>query len=89
MIFTRHALSPWLSLVDRDRFASAVDRVQDHQPTTIASGHSPAITGKSVDQVLALARRLPDAEPRPAPDQVVLDQILAASRNKPGAHARP
>jgi flavorubredoxin len=84
VMFTHHALSPWLSLVDRDRFARAVDRIQDHQPTTIASGHSPAITGASVDQILALTRRLPDAEPPPAPDQVVLDHILAASGDNPG-----
>jgi hypothetical protein len=32
----------------------------------------------SVDQVLAFARRLPDAEPPPAPDQTALDHILGA-----------
>jgi hypothetical protein len=79
VMFAHHALSPWLSLVDRDRFSSTVDRVQDQRPTVIASGHSPTITGAGVDQALALARRLPDAEPPPAPDQVVLDHILAAS----------
>ena len=79
VMFAHHALSPWLSVVDRDWFASTVDRVQDQRPTVIASGHSPTITGAGVDQALALARRLPDAEPPPAPDQVVLDHILAAS----------
>lgn len=83
VMFTHHALCPWLSLVDRDRFARTVDRVQDYQPTVIASGHSPVITGAGIDQVLALARRLPEAEPPPAPDQVVLDHILATSAEAP------
>lgn len=78
-MFTRHALSPWLNLVDPDRYARTVDRVRDCQPTAIASGHSPTITGSSIDHVLDLARRLPDAEVPPAPDQVVLDHLVTGA----------
>lgn len=78
VMFTHHALSPWLSLVDRDQFARTIDRVQNCQPTAIASGHTPTITGAGIQHVLDLARRLPDAEVPPAPDQVVLDHILAS-----------
>lgn len=78
VMFGFHALSPWLNLVDSDHFGRVVDRVQSCQPSTIVSGHSPAITGTGVNQVLALTRRLPATEPPPAPDQVVLDHILAA-----------
>jgi hypothetical protein len=77
VMFGFHALSPWLSLVDRNRFARTVDRLQSYQPHTIVSAHSPAITGAGVDDVLALTRRLPDAEPPSAPDQVVLNHIVA------------
>jgi hypothetical protein len=83
VMFGLHALSPWLNLVDSDRFARTVDRVQGYQPRTIVSAHSPAITGTGVEQVLALTRRLPDAEPPPQPDQVVLDHILAANGDDP------
>ncbi|HEX6416890.1 MAG TPA: MBL fold metallo-hydrolase [Acidimicrobiales bacterium] len=79
VMFGLHALSPWVSLVDADRFSATVDRVAQHRPATIVSAHSPAITGAGVDQVLALTRRLPGATPPPPPDQVALDDILAAA----------
>jgi flavorubredoxin len=83
VMFTHHALAPWLSLVDHDRYAATVDRLQVHHPVTIASGHSPVITGGAVEQVLALARRLPDAEPPPPPDQTALGHILDAIAEPP------
>jgi hypothetical protein len=85
VMFNLHALAPWLSVVDRDRFAATVDRVESYRPHAVASGHSPAITGAKVDEVLALTRRLPDAEPPPPPDQAVLDHILAANGDDPNA----
>jgi hypothetical protein len=87
VMFTHHALAPWLSLVDRDRYAATVDRLRDHQPAAIASAHSPVITGAGVDDVLALARRLPDTDPPPAPDHAVLEHILAAIGGRPAASA--
>lgn len=78
-MFTHHALSPWLSLVEADRFARAVDRVQDCRPTVIASGHSPTIIGTHIEQALTLARRLPSAEVPPAPDQAALDHVIASA----------
>lgn len=76
VMFGLHALAPWVSVADNDRFARTVDRLQAYRPHAIAAAHSPAITGAGVDQVLALTRRLPDAEPPPPPDQLVLDQLL-------------
>jgi hypothetical protein len=89
VMFTHHALAPWLSLVDRERYAATVDRLQDHRPVTIVSAHSPAITGTGVDEALALARRLPDADPPAAPDQTALEHILAAVAGQPDAATRP
>jgi len=82
-MFTHHAVSPWLRLVDRDRFARTVDRIQEYRPRVIASGHSPVISGERVEQAFALAHRLPYEEPPPAPDQNVLEQIIAASARNP------
>lgn len=74
---THHALSPWVGLVDRARFAAEVDRVRALGMTSIATAHSPLITPSRVDEAFALLRDIPDAPVPPAPDQNVLDVILA------------
>jgi len=45
--------------------------------TTIASAHSPLITGTSVDTAFDLLVDLPNVEVPPAPDQAVLDAIIS------------
>jgi flavorubredoxin len=77
-MFAFNALAPWLRLVDEDRFSAEVQRMADLGITAVLSGHSPAITGSSVDKVLSMTRALPRADCPPAPDQAVLDLILAA-----------
>ncbi len=74
-----HALSPWVGLVDRQRYAAEVDRVRALGMTTIATAHSPLITPGSVDDAFELLRGVPDATVPPAPDQTTLDMILAAA----------
>lgn len=74
---THHALSPWVGLVDRARFAAEVDRVGALGITSIATAHSPLITPDRVDEAFALLRDIPDVPVPPAPDQNVLDTILA------------
>lgn len=76
-MFSHHALSPWLGLVDRDRYAAEVDRVQALGMTTIATAHSPLIAGEHVGEAFDLLRGLPDVPAPPLPDQSVLDAILA------------
>lgn len=77
-MFGHHGLSPWLRLVDRDRYAADVDRVQALGMTTIATAHSPLIAGDHLAAAFALGvRGLPDVPPPPLPDQTVLDAILA------------
>ncbi len=46
--------------------------------TTIASAHSPVITGPRVEQAFDMLGRLADAEPPPCPDQAVLEAMLTA-----------
>lgn len=71
-------VSPWLRLVDPDRYAATVDRVAALRPTVLAGCHTPAVTGALVADAIAAARRAPDAAFDPEPDQSVLDAIVAA-----------
>ena len=74
---THHALSPWVGLVDRARYAAEVDRVRALGMTSIATAHSPLIAPGDVDEAFALLRGIPDAAVPPAPNQNALDAILA------------
>jgi flavorubredoxin len=76
-MFCHHALSPWVAIVDRHRFAAEVERVRAMGMTTIATAHSPLITSDAVDDAFSLLCRLPDAAVPSAPDQAVLDSALA------------
>ncbi|WP_100501159.1 oxygen-binding di-iron domain-containing protein [Geodermatophilus chilensis] len=75
-MFVHHALSPWVGLVDRARYAAEVDRVRAMGMTTIATAHSPLIEGRSVADAFDLLRDLPDVPVPPVPDQDALDHIL-------------
>jgi flavorubredoxin len=78
-MFIHNAVSAWLSMVDLDRYAANVDRIQALGMTTIAAAHSPVITGASVAQAFDLARELPLIPPPPVPDQAALQAILSGS----------
>jgi flavorubredoxin len=77
-LFALGAVSPWLSMVDVDKFGRSVDAVQALDVTTIASCHSPVLEGPHIAAALAHVRRLPTLEPLRLPDQAVLDGIVAA-----------
>ena len=70
--------SPWVSLVDGDRFAADCRRIEDLRPTAIASGHSPTIERSHVERAFEMLRSLPTVAAPPQPGQPVLDQIVAA-----------
>jgi flavorubredoxin len=76
-MFTHHALSPWLAMVDDGRCRHHVEGVRGLGATTIASAHSRLITGASVDVAFDLLVDLPKVEVPPAPDQAVLDAIVS------------
>lgn len=71
-------VSPWLDLVDDDKFQRAVDRVAELAPSVLAGCHTPAITGANVDHAIANTRRVPSATVPPQPDQAVLETIQQA-----------
>jgi flavorubredoxin len=78
-MFAHHALSPWVAMVDRERFATEIERVRTMGMTTIATAHSPLITPGTIADAFSLLGRLPDATVPPAPDQAVLDSVLTGA----------
>jgi hypothetical protein len=69
--------SPWVHLVDRDRFRRVLDDVRRLQPTQILSSHLPASAGASLERFLTLLDTLPDAEPSVAPDHEAFKYMAA------------
>jgi flavorubredoxin len=83
-LFALGAVSPWLSLVDADKYAAYVDQTQGLDIKTVATCHNPVIEGPFIEQAFARIRELPAIAPPPMPDQSVLDQIIAATSEPPG-----
>jgi len=77
-LFSFGAVSPWLTMVDYDKFGHSVDRVQNLDITTIAGCHTPVLEGPFIQQALDTTRGFPSVTPPPLPDQSVLDQIILA-----------
>ena len=75
-MFALGAVSPWISLVDPDKYGEYVNRTQSLDIATIASCHSPVIEGPFIEQAFARFRELPSLGPMALPDQSVLDQII-------------
>jgi flavorubredoxin len=75
-MFALGAVSPWISLVDTDKYGEYVGRTQGLDIATIASCHSPVIEGPFIEQAFARFRELPSLEPMSLPGQSVLDQII-------------
>jgi flavorubredoxin len=78
-LFAFGAVSPWLSLVDHDKYNRYVDTVQRLDITTIAGCHTPVIEGELIQQAFTHTRAFPSVEPPPLPNQSILDQIIAAT----------
>jgi len=78
-LFAFGAVSPWLAMVDHDKFGRFVDTVQGLDITTIASCHSPVLEGPLIQQAFDHIRAFPSVSPPPLPDQSILDQIIAAT----------
>jgi len=78
-LFALGAVSPWLSMVDPDKFGACVDRTQKLDIATIASCHSPVIEGPFIERAFQRIRELPSLEPMVLPGQSVLDQIIEAT----------
>jgi len=71
-------VSPWLSLVDDQRFQRTVDRIEALDPSAIVGCHTPVIRRAMVPTALATSRRSPTASYLPQPDHSVLLEIQRA-----------
>lgn len=78
-MFAFGAISPWLSMVDEEKYGRYVDRTQALDITTIAGCHTPVIEGPFIQRAFAHVRQLPTLDPPPMPDHSVLEQIIAAT----------
>ena len=78
-LFAFGAVSPWLAMVDHDKFGRFVDTVQGLDITTIAACHTPVIEGPFIQQAFDQVRAFPSTNPPNLPDQSILDQIIAAT----------
>jgi flavorubredoxin len=78
-LFAFGAVSPWLAMVDPDKYGRFVDTIQGLDITTIAACHTPVIEGPFIQQAFDAIRALPASPPPPLPNQSVLDQIIAAT----------
>lgn len=75
--------SPWVSLVDRERFSQVIDRVRRLQPSRILSSHLPAADGRSLERLLRVVGTVPDTEPAVAPDHEEFALMVAAMTAPP------
>jgi flavorubredoxin len=78
-LFALGAVSPWLTMLDTDKYGRYVDSIQGLDITTIAPCHSPVIEGPFIERAFNRIRQLPTLDPPTLPDQSVLDQIVAAT----------
>jgi flavorubredoxin len=76
-MFMHHALSPWISMVDTDRYAESVAVSRGLEMSAIASAHSPVIPAETVDAAYDLILEMPSITPPPCPDQSALEAVLA------------
>ncbi len=76
VMYGLHGLSPWLELVDTDRFAATVRDVQKHGMSTIVSAHSPVIDGAALETAFDMMANLAGVQPPLCPDQSVLEALL-------------
>jgi flavorubredoxin len=71
-------VSPWLQLVDDEKFQLTVDRVEALGASFIAGCHTPIVGRNEVGKAIDFTRKSADAIVAPQPDQQVLDQIQIA-----------
>ena len=79
------AMTPWLDLVDPVKWDAAVAGLETLGATTIASCHSPVITGAHVGAAFDLLRAAPSAPGMPMPGQADLEAMIQATAVAPAA----
>jgi len=75
--------SPWLDVVDTERFGAEVSRLAWLDIRTIATCHGPTVDQGMVPRALEAMALLPGMSAPPQPAQPVLDEIVAAMAAAP------
>jgi len=68
--------SPWIHMVDPDRFVASLQPLRAMAPSAILSTHLPPAVGRT-EQLLDTISAAPMADPFVGPDQAALEQMLA------------
>ena len=68
--------SPWIHVVDHDKFLSTVEPVRQMDPGVILSTHLPPVVGGTA-ACLEMLQVVPLADPYVGPDQRALEEMLA------------
>ena len=71
-------VSPWLELVDDEKFQLTVDRIEALDPKVIVGCHTEMIPTSHVARAIAATRNAPYAEVQPQPDAAMLEEIQRA-----------
>jgi len=72
--------SPWVDLVDADRYAAQCRRIEELPLRAIASTHGPTIGASDLARAHEIIRSAPTLATPPQPGQADLDAMLAALR---------
>ncbi len=80
MLSWASADSPWVHMVESDKFNKALDRIRQIAPKMIFSAHLPVARGKT-ELLLKCLEPLPASAPFITPDQAALEQILTQMKN--------
>jgi flavorubredoxin len=68
--------SPWIHMVETDKFKHKLDVIRQMAPKMILSAHLPPVQGKT-EQLLQLLAKVPSSSPFVGPNQEALEQIMA------------
>lgn len=79
MIGWASADSPWVHMVEPDRFIKELERIRQIAPETVLSAHLPPARGRT-EWLLDLLGEVPGSPPFVTPDQTALEQIMARKR---------
>jgi flavorubredoxin len=72
------AISPWTHLADPAKYNAQVDRIAGLDIVAAAGAHGPIFRRSDIDEMLAVARTLPNSDPAQLPGQETLSAMLAA-----------
>ncbi|MFI9291632.1 MBL fold metallo-hydrolase [Streptomyces gardneri] len=80
-LFGGRLVSPWVALLDAQKFGTVVSDFQHLNAEVIAGCHCPVLRGPQIPEAYDLLRRLPEVPPWTEFTQADLDQWMAAAES--------